>query len=169
MKRRSQRDLAIAGTAVSGGFLAALGSLLEWFTIAIGGIAAPGGSATGLEGRDGRTVLACAMVALVAAALVVLDRRRVAAKVALIAAGGITLIVAAAGIVDALAKDEEVEDEFGIASERVVAEVGDGLWVVAVAGVALLAAGAAVREASGEAPAARQPASAADVTRGSTR
>ena len=36
----------------------------DWFTIEIGGIAAPGGSATGWEGRDGRTVLAAAVAAL---------------------------------------------------------------------------------------------------------
>jgi hypothetical protein len=140
----TQRDRAAVGAAVSGGALAALGTMLTWFTIEIGGVAAPGGSATGLEGRDGRTVLAAAVVAVVAAALVATGRRRLAAKVALLAAGAVTAIVAVAGIVDATAKDEEVEDEFGISADRVAAEVGTGLWVVAVAGVALVAAGAAV-------------------------
>ena len=143
---RSHRDQAAVVAAVAGGGLAALGTLLTWFTIEIGGIAAPGGSATGLEGRDGRTVLAAALVALVAAALVATGRRRVAAKVALLAAGAVTAIVAVAGIADATAKDEEVEDRFGIPADRVVAEVGPGLWVVGVAGISLVAAGAVVEQ-----------------------
>ena len=134
--------------AVAGGALAGLGTLLTWFTIEIGGIAAPGGSATGLEGRDGRTVLAAALVALLAAGLIATGRRRVAAKVALLAAGAVTAIVAVAGIVDATAKDEEVEDEFGIPADEVAADVGTGLWVVGVAGIALVTAGAVVAQES---------------------
>ena len=143
---RSHRDQAAVVAAVGGGGLAALGTLLTWFTIEIGGISAPGGSATGLEGRDGRTVLAAALAALVAAGFVATGRRRVAAKVALLAAGAVTAIVAVAGIVDATAKDEEVEDQFGISADRVAAEVGPGLWVVGVAGISLLAAGAVVEQ-----------------------
>lgn len=135
--------------AVGGGALAGLGTVLTWFTIEIGGISAPGGSATGLEGRDGRTVLAAAVVALLAAGFIAVGRRVFAAKVALLAAGAVTAIVAVAGIADATAKDEEVEDEFGIPADRVVADVGAGLWVVAVAGAALLAAGATVTPPSG--------------------
>lgn len=142
------RDQAAVGVAVAGGAMAALGTTLSWFTIEIGGIAGPGGSATGLDGRDGRTVLAAAVVAVIAAGFIALGRRRLAAKVALLAAGAVTAIVAVAGIVDATAKDEEVEDEFGISADRVVAEVGTGLWVVGVAGVALLAAGAAAENPS---------------------
>ena len=149
--RRGSREQASVVAAVGGGALAALGTVLTWFTIEIGGIAAPGGSATGLEGRDGRTVLAAAIVALLAAGAVVTGRRRVAAKVALLAAGAVTAIVAVAGIADATAKDEEVEREFGIPADRVVADVGTGLWVVAVAGVSLLGSGAAVTQ-DGESP-----------------
>jgi hypothetical protein len=136
------RDRVAVVAAVVGGGLGALGTVLNWFSIEIGGISAPGGSATGLEGRDGRTVLGAALVALLAAGAVVVGYRRLAAKVALLAAGAVTTIVAVAGIADATAKDEEVEDEFGIAAERVVAEVGTGLWLVAVSGAALLVAGA---------------------------
>lgn len=140
------RDRAALLLGAGGGSLAALGSVMTWFTIEIGGVAAPGGSATGLEGRDGRTVLAAGLVALLAAGAVAVRVRRVAAKVALLAAGAVVTIVAVAGIADATAKDEEVEDEFGIPADRVAAEVGAGLWVVAVAGVALLAAGAVVEQ-----------------------
>jgi hypothetical protein len=140
------RDHLATVGAAAGGALAALGSVLTWFTIEIGGVAAPGGSATGLEGRDGRTVLAAGVVALLAAGAVAVRVRLVAAKVALLAAGLVTTIVAVAGIVDATSKDEEVEDEFGIPADRVASEVGAGLWVVAAAGVALLAAGAVVEQ-----------------------
>ena len=142
--KHGSREQASVIAAVGGGALAGLGTVLTWFTIEIGGIAAPGGSATGLEGRDGRTVLAAAVVALLAAGFVAVGRRVMAAKVALLAAGAVTAIVAIAGIVDATAKDEEVEDEFGIPADRVAAEVGTGLWVVSVAAIALLAAGTAV-------------------------
>jgi len=143
---RSRREQVSVAAAVAGGGLAAVGSVMNWIAIDIGGVSAPGGSATGLEGRDGRTVLAAALVALVAAGFVVAGRRRVAAKVALLVAGAVTAIVAVAGIVDATGKDEEVEDEFGIPADRVVAEVGTGLWLAAAAGVALLAAGAVVEQ-----------------------
>ena len=150
---RSARDQAAVAAAVGGGALGALGTFQTWFTIEIGGVAAPGGSATGLEGRDGRTVLACAVVALLAAGLVVSSRRHVVAKIAMLAAGAVTAIVAVAGIVDARSKADEVVDEFGIPPERVAADVGVGLWVVAVAGVSLLAAGAAVEQRNEEFPA----------------
>jgi hypothetical protein len=139
---RTRRDQLAVVLAVAGGCLAALGTLLTWYTIEIGGIAAPGGSATGLEGRDGRTVLAAAVIALLAGALLATGRRRAMARVALVAAGAVTSVVAVAGIADATSKDEEVEEEFGIDAARVVAEVGTGLWIVAAAGIALLAAGA---------------------------
>ena len=115
----NREQLALVG-AVAGGVLAALGSVLTWFTIEIGGVTAPGGSATGLEGRDGRTVLAAGVVALLAAGALSFRARRVAAKVALLAAGLVTTVVAVAGIVDAPSKDEEVEDEFGIPADRVI-------------------------------------------------
>jgi hypothetical protein len=138
---RSRRDQAAVTCAVAGGCLAGLGTTMTWFTIQIGGVAGPGGSQTGLEGRDGRTVLAAGVIALLAAGLLAIGRRRLLAKVALVAAGAVTSIVAVAGIVDALGKDEEVEDAFGIPADRVVAEVGAGLWCVAAAGALLLTAG----------------------------
>jgi hypothetical protein len=131
--------------AVVGGVLGALGTVLTWYTIAIGGVVGHGGSATGLDGRDGRTVLAAAVIAVVAAVLVALGRRRVAAKVALLAAGTVTVVVAVAAIVDATGKDDEVADRFGIPADRVAAQIGVGLWLVAAAGVVLAVAGAALQ------------------------
>lgn len=139
------RHQIVATVALLGAAVAAIGTTMTWFTIEIGGLAAPGGSATGMEGRDGWTVMAGAVAAAVAAALVFLQRRPMAAKVLLLVAGGVTTIVAIAGILDATGKDHEVERAFGISSDRVSAEVGIGLWLVAAGGLAELAAGAAAR------------------------
>lgn len=136
-----------AGLGVLGAGLAAVGTFADWFTITIAGVTAPGGSATGWEGRDGRTVLAGAVVSFVAAALIALDTRRLAPKIALIVAGGVTAVIAIAGILDTQGKAEAVEDEFAIPAGRVVAEVGAGLWLVAGAGVIEVAAGVAAHQA----------------------
>lgn len=135
--------LLAAGVGVVGAVVAALGTFADWFTIVIGGVVAPGGSATGWEGRDGRTVLAAAAVATLAALLVAFDTGRLAPKIALIVAGFVTVVIALAGILDTRAKAEKVQDEFAIAPERVSAEVGAGLWLVLAGGVAELAAGVA--------------------------
>jgi hypothetical protein len=140
-----ERHQVVAVLAVLGAAVAAVGTTMTWFTIDIGGLAAPGGSATGMEGRDGWTVMGGAVAAAVAAALVLLRRRPMGAKVLLLVAGGVTTIVAVAGILDATGKDHEVERAFGISSDRVSAEVGIGLWLVAAGGLAELAAGAAAR------------------------
>jgi hypothetical protein len=145
-----ERTLVIAGVGALGGVLAAVGTTMTWFTIEIGDIASPGGSATGMEGRDGWTVVACAVAALVAAALVVLQRNPMAAKVLFLAAGCITTVVAIAGILDATSKDHEVEEAFGIPADRVSASVGAGLWFVALGGISELAAGALSKATSDE-------------------
>jgi hypothetical protein len=131
--------------------MAAIGTFADWFTIRIGGVVAPGGSATGWEGRDGRTVLAAAGVCVVAAVLVAFDTRRLAPKVALIVAGFVTAVIAIAGILDTRGKAEKVRDEFAIAPDRVVAEIGPGLWLVATAGIAEVAAGVAAPNPTGSA------------------
>ncbi|MBA2279847.1 MAG: hypothetical protein H0W25_01230 [Acidimicrobiia bacterium] len=134
--------------ALVGAGLAALGTFLTWFRIEIGGVVAPGGSESGWEGRDGRTVLGGAVVALLAAGLVALGRRTELAKVALLVSGCITAVVAVAGIVDASSKAGQVQSQFGIPPGRVVADVGAGLWLVAVAGAVQLAGGLLVRRAA---------------------
>lgn len=139
-----QNRLAATIALVGSGF-AAVGTFLDWFTIEIGGVAAPGGSATGWDGRDGRTVLAGAVVTAVAAGLVILGSRRLAPKIALIVAGGVTAVIAVAGIVDTNGKADAVRDEFAIPADRVRSEIGAGLWLVAGAGLAEIAAGLATR------------------------
>lgn len=139
------RNRLAATIAAAGGGLAAVGTFLDWFTIRIGGVTAPGGSATGWEGRDGRTVLAGAVVALVTAALLALGTRRLAPRVALVVAGGITGVVAVAGLVDASGKADTVADEFAIPADRIHAEIGPGLWLVTAAGLAEVVAGLVAR------------------------
>jgi hypothetical protein len=134
-----------AGAALLGGAFAALGTFLDWFTVAIGGVTAPGGSATGWEGRDGRTVLAAAVVCGVSSVLIALGSTKLAPKIALIVAGGVTAVIALAGILDTGGKDDAVQQEFAIPAERITAEVGPGLWLVVTAGVLEVAAGVAVR------------------------
>lgn len=145
--RADPQNRLAAMLAVAGGGLAALGTFLDWFTITIGGVTAPGGSATGWEGRDGRTVLAGAVVSVVAAALVALGSRRLAPKIALIVAGGVTAVVAIAGVVDTSGKADSVADEFAISADRIDAAVGSGLWLVTVAGLAQVLAGLLARPA----------------------
>jgi hypothetical protein len=138
-----------AGLGLGGGVLAIAGTFLDWSTISIGGLTAPGGSATGWEGRDGRTVLAGAVASIIAAVLIALGTRRLAPKIVLIVAGGITSVVAIAGIADASGKADAVRDEFAIPAARITAEVGVGLWLVAVAGIVEVAAGVAARQPGG--------------------
>jgi hypothetical protein len=146
------RGRLVTGLGLAGAALAAGGTFLDWFTIEVGGLAAPGGSATGWEGRDGRTVLAGAVVSLVSAALVVLGSRKLAPKIALIVAGGVTAVIAVAGILDTSGKADKVQEEFAIPAERVQAEVGTGLWLVALGGVVEIAAGVLARSPSSSAP-----------------
>jgi hypothetical protein len=143
-----------AGLGAGGAALAAAGTFLDWFTIEVGGITAPGGSATGWEGRDGRTVLAGAVVSLVSAVLVVLGSRKLAPKMALVVAGGVTAVIAIAGVLDASGKADKVQEEFAIPAERVQSEVGTGLWLVTLGGVVELAAGLLARSPSAVAPVA---------------
>ena len=153
-----ERTLVIAGVGALGGVLAAIGTTMTWFTIEIGGVPAPGGSATGMEGRDGWTVIAGAVASIVAAGLLLLRRNPMAAKVLFLAAGCVTTIVAVAGILDATSKDHEVEEAFGIPADRVSASVGAGLWFVALGGISELAAGALSRAATEETAAEEVPA-----------
>lgn len=137
-----------AALGLAGAAMAAVGTFLDWFTISIGGVTAPGGSATGWAGRDGRTVLAGAVVSTVSAVLILLGSRHLAPKIALIVAGFVTAVIAIAGILDTQGKEDAVQDEFAIAAGRVIAEVGPGLWLVAGAGIVGVAAGVATRQAA---------------------
>ena len=135
-----------------GAVAAAGGTFLDWFTIEVGGTTAPGGSATGWEGRDGRTVLAGAAVCVIAAGLVALGSRKLAPKIMLVVAGGVTAVIAVAGVLDTSGKADKVQEEFAIPADRVRAEVGNGLWLVALGGIVEVAAGVLARSPSSTAP-----------------
>lgn len=143
-----RRTLAVAALGLVGAAVAAGGTFLDWFTIEVGGITAPGGAATGWEERDGRTVVAGAVVAAIASMLILLGSRKLAPKFALVIAGGVTVVIALAGILDTSGKASAVEDEFAIPADRVVAEVGVGAWLVAAAGIVEFAAGITARTPS---------------------
>ena len=152
-----------AALGALGAALAAGGTFLDWFTIEVGGLTAPGGSATGWEGRDGRTVLAGAVVSLVSAALVALGSRKLAPKMVLVVAGGVTAVIAIAGVLDASGKADKVQEEFAIPAERVQSEVGTGLWLVTLGGVVEVAAGLLTRSPSSVAPVAAATATPASA------
>lgn len=141
---REPANLLAAGLGLAGAALVSIGAFADWYTITIGGVTAPGGSATGWEGRDGRTVVAAAAICALAAVLVALGSRRLAAKAGLFVAGAATVVIAVAGIVDTTRKAQQVEREFAIPAGRVEASVGPGLWVVAVGGALEVAGGVAV-------------------------
>jgi len=144
-----QRTRVAAGLGVLGAAATGAGTFLDWFTITVGGVTAPGGSATGWEGRDGRTVLAAAVVGLVASVLVALGTPRLAPKFALIVAGAVGAVIAVAGILDTSGKAESVQEEFAIPADRVTAEVGSGPWLVLLGGALVLAAGIVARSDPG--------------------
>lgn len=147
-----QRSRLAAGLGVLGGAATAAGTFLDWFRITVGGVTAPGGSATGWEGRDGRTVLAAAVVGLVASALIAVGTRRLAPKFALVVAGGVAAVIAVAGILDTAGKADSVQEEFAIPADRVTAEVGSGPWLVLLGGALELAAGVVARSDPGGSP-----------------
>lgn len=140
LRTRSGAALAAAGAA-----LAAVGTFTTWSTIEIAGVRGPGSSATGWDGRDGRTVVAGAAVAVVVAGALALRGSRFAFKVALLVAGAVTAIIGFAAIVDTSSKEREVEEEFGIPAGRVVAETESGVWAVLLGGMVELTAGVVLR------------------------
>ena len=139
------RSRLVAALGVVGAALAAGGTFLDWFAIEVGGLTAPGGSATGWEGRDGRTVVAGAVICVVSALLILLGSRKLAPKIALVVAGGVTAVIAIAGVLDTSGKADKVQEEFAISADRVQAEVGTGLWLVTLGGIIEVAAGMSSR------------------------
>lgn len=143
---RDPQNLLAAGLGLAGAAVVTAGAFADWYTISIAGVTAPGGSATGWEGRDGRTVVAGAAICAAAAVLVALDSRRLAPKLAVVIAGFVTAVIAVAGIIDTTGKAEQVEREFAIPAGRVEASVEPGLWLVAVGAVLELAGGVAAHQ-----------------------
>jgi hypothetical protein len=134
-EQRAAASVAAIGSAAIVG-----GAFATWIKVAVRGLSGPGSTMTGLDGRDGRTVVVCGLVGFVAAVTVALLRRATWQRAALFIAGGVATIVAAVAIVDVSSKVKSLEKQFGIPADNVTARVGPGLWLVAIGGVLLLAA-----------------------------
>jgi hypothetical protein len=137
-----------AYAALFGAVLAAIGAFQVWLRISVVNVSPPGSAETGWKGGDGRTIVVAALVAAVAGVGLLLRRRDLWLKVALLIAGGVTLVIALVHMADVGSKANDIELQFGIPSGDVRAEVGAGLYIVAAGGVAVLAAGLRARTAS---------------------
>ena len=137
-----------AYAALVGAVLGIIGAFQVWLRIRIAGFNPPGSAETGWAGGDGRTIVVAAIVAAVAGVGLLLRRRDLWLKIALLIAGGVTLVIALVHMANVGSKANDIELRFGIPAGDVHAEVGLGLYVVAAGGVALLAAGLRARSAS---------------------
>jgi hypothetical protein len=130
-----------AFVGILGAALAIVGSFQVWLRIRIAGFIPPGSAETGWRGGDGRTIVLAGVVAGVAAAALWIGRRDLWLKVALLIAGGVTIVIALVHIVDAGSKARDIQVQFGIPAGEVSAQVGVGLYLVVIGGLGLLAAG----------------------------
>lgn len=137
-----------AYAAIVGAVLAGVGAFQVWLRITITNVSPPGSAETGWKSGDGRTIVVAAAVAGVAGVGLLLRRRDLWLKVALLIAGGVTLVIALVHMADVPSKANDIEMQFGIPAGDVRAEVGAGLYVVAAGGVALLASGLRARTTS---------------------
>jgi hypothetical protein len=131
-----------------GASLAIIGAFQKWLSIRISGFSPPGSAQTGWRGGDGRTIVVAAVVAGLAAGALFVGRRELWLKIALLIAGGVTIVIAVVHMVDAGSKARDIEMQFGIPAGDVRAQIGAGLYLVIVGGVGLLAAGLQARTAS---------------------
>ncbi len=138
-----------AALAMVGGGLAAAGANLTWVRISVEGRSGPGSLATGLDGRDGRTVMVVGLLAVLLGLVLLAGRGDGWLKAGLWITGGITTVIAIVDIADVGAKANLLEKRFGIPTDSVAANVGIGLWLVAIGGVAMLVAGLVARRGGG--------------------
>lgn len=144
--RTFDNRVASALALVGGGFVVA-GANMTWVRISLDGRSGPGSLASGLDGRDGRTVLVAGIVAVLVGLALLAGRGDGWLKAALWITGGITTVIAIVDIADAGAKAGVLEKRFGIPTDELTASVGFGLWLVAAGGVGMLAAGLVARRA----------------------
>jgi len=137
-----------AYAALVGALLGAIGAFQVWLRISVASVNPPGGAETGWKGGDGRTIVVAAIVAAIAGVGLLLGRRDLWLKVALLIAGGVTLVIALVHMANVGSKANDIEQQFGIPTGDVRADVGAGLYIVIAGGVAVLAAGLRARTAS---------------------
>ncbi|HEV3225951.1 MAG TPA: hypothetical protein VGZ52_03930 [Acidimicrobiales bacterium] len=131
--------------AVAGATLAAIGAFQVWLRISVAGLNPPGSAETGWAGGDGRSVVGAALVAGLAGGALLLQRRDVWLKIALLIAGGVTFVIALVHMVNAGSKAHDIQVQFGIPSGDVRAQIGAGLYMAMAGGAAILAAGLRAR------------------------
>ena len=137
-----------AYAAMVGAILGAVGAFQVWLRITVFGVSPPDSAQTGWQGGDGRTILFAAIVAAIAGIGLLLGRRDLWLKVALLIAGGVILVIALVHMANVGSKANDIEEQFGIPTGDVRATVGAGLYIVIAGGVAILAAGLRARTAS---------------------
>jgi hypothetical protein len=139
----ANRQAAITGLVAAA--LAIFGAFQVWVTITIAGFAPPGSEQTGWDGGDGRTIAVAGVAAAIASAAILIGRRDLWVKVVLLIAGAICGTIAVVNMVDAGSKAHDIQVQFGIPAEDVHAQIGIGLYLIAAAGVGLVAAGLRMR------------------------
>ena len=137
-----------AYVALLGAALGIIGAFQVWLRITIATVSPPGSAETGWRGGDGRTIVVAAVVAAIAGIGLLLGRRDLWLKVALLIAGGVILVIALVHMANVPSKAEDIERQFGIPMGDVRAEVGTGLYVAIAGGVAILTAGLRARTTS---------------------
>jgi hypothetical protein len=137
-----------AYAAMVGAMLGAVGAFQVWLRVSVASVNPPGGAETGWKGGDGRTIVVAAVVAAIAGIGLLLGRRNLWLKVALLIAGGVTLVIALVHMANVGSKANDIQQQFGIPTGDVRAEIGAGLYVVVAGGVAILAAGLRARTTS---------------------
>jgi hypothetical protein len=142
--RRAEHALA-ALVAVAGAILAVTGTFQTWLEILIGGELGKGGSSTGWNTQDGRTVAVTGVITGAVALALLLGRRDGWLKSVLLVTGAINLIVAVANLVSAGSKAHDIQIQFGIPADQIKARIGLGLWLVMIGGLAQLLAGLLAR------------------------
>jgi len=139
------RTRTVALLALGGGTTAIGAAFLTWLRIRIDGFAAPGSAEVGWEDSGGKAVVVAGALALVVGVALLVGRHEVWLKMALLVAGGSSLIIAVVNMADAQSKADDIHAEFGIPETDVTAQIGDGLYLTAVAGAALVTAGLLAR------------------------
>ena len=131
--------------ALIGAGLVVIGVSLVWVRIDIGGFSPPGSAQSGLEGGDGRTVVAGAAVSAIAALLALLGRRDLWIKIGLLITGSTMGIIAIVNMIRTGNKAADIKERFGIPPGEVHATIGPGLWVVVVGAILVVGAGLRLR------------------------
>ena len=128
-----------AGLAIGSAVLALLGVYSTWLSVTVSGFGGPGSSQSGWDGRDGWTVAVTAGVAALCGCALLVGRREAWLPNVLILAGAISVVIAVVNVAGAGSKADDIHLRYSILPSDVHAQVGIGVWLVAIAGVGILA------------------------------